>query len=61
MITMCKYKDVDLDADPVVVLPCKHLLTMQTMDGHMELSKAYGLTEDGETLPLLCGHHKPKP
>ena len=50
MITMCKYGDVDLDEDPVVVLPCGHLLTMQSMDGHMELAKAYTLTESGETM-----------
>ena len=50
MIIMCKYGDVDLDEDPVVVLPCGHLLTMQSMDGHMELAKAYTLTESGETI-----------
>ena len=48
LITMTKYKDVDLDQDPVVVLPCQHLLTMHSLDGHMELHKAYALTASGE-------------
>ena len=61
MITMCKYKDVDLDEDPIVVLPCSHLLTMQSLDGVMELHTAYALTDSGEQPSVLiadCPRHE---
>ena len=41
------YKEIDLDNDPIVVPRCGHLLTRTSMDGHMDISKHYEMSEKG--------------
>lgn len=44
----CKtYQEIDLEAAPIIVPSCGHLLTLPSMDGHMEMSTHYEMTEDG--------------
>jgi hypothetical protein len=51
------YKDLDLDADPVVVPACGHLMSLSSMDGHMgmrtfyETSSTTGAIEALKALP----------
>lgn len=40
------YADVDLDESPCIIPSCGHVLTMESMDGHMEMSKYYVLSSD---------------
>ncbi|SLM41380.1 Zinc finger, NF-X1-type [Lasallia pustulata] len=41
------YQAIDLEAAPVIIPSCGHLLTLSSMDGHMEMSKHYEMTEEG--------------
>lgn len=42
MITMETYADHDIDSDPIIVLPsCGHFYSVETLDYHFELAKAY--------------------
>jgi AAA domain len=46
-ITMEQYQDIDLDADPVIVPDCGHLLLKSTMDGVMAMADHYDVSADG--------------
>ena len=65
-ITYETYEDLDLDTDPVIILPCGHLFSASTLDGHMNMKAAYKSFDEGKTwtgLKLLTGgeiNHKPK-
>lgn len=41
MINMSTYGDHDVDADPIIFLPCGHFFAMSTMDGVIEIGKVY--------------------
>ena len=41
-----KYADIDLDESPCIVPSCGHILTLESMDGHMELAKYYNISDD---------------
>ena len=41
------YKDADLDADPVIVPPCGHLILRSSMDGTMDMAKHYEMSPEG--------------
>lgn len=44
LLTMKLFEDLtdeDVNEDPLIVLPCSHVFTASTLDGVMELHKAY--------------------
>ena len=41
------YAEVDLNLAPCVIPPCGHILTLESMDGHMDFSNHYTATADG--------------
>ncbi|KAL9598764.1 MAG: hypothetical protein Q9219_004261 [cf. Caloplaca sp. 3 TL-2023] len=43
------YADVDLDESPVIVPSCGHMLTLESMDGQMEMSKYYASSSASDT------------
>ena len=43
-IMQSTYAEIDLDVNPVVVPPCGHLLTIESMDGHMQMSAFFELS-----------------
>jgi len=45
LVMMTRLGEVDLDADPLIVLGCGHVFLMSTLDGWMELSSAYARDE----------------
>jgi hypothetical protein len=36
-----KFEELDLNIDPIIVLPCDHFFPISSLDGHMELNRAY--------------------
>lgn len=40
------YKDIDLDESPCLIPSCGHILTLGSMDGHMEMSEYYTTSSD---------------
>jgi len=66
VITLTAYKDHDVDADPIAVLPCKHFYGISTLDGHLGMKEVYkeGNTGEGsfvEVLPLSEANVTEKP
>lgn len=47
MLEFTSYGDLDLDAQPVLVLDCGHIFTVETLDGHMGLTDVYKLDAEG--------------
>ena len=47
------YADHDVDSDPVVVLQCEHVFTVETMDGHMGVRDAYEMDREGTSLAAV--------
>ena len=43
-ILQATYDDIELDEDPIVVLSCRHLMTLLSMDGHMGMSDYYEMS-----------------
>jgi hypothetical protein len=41
LITFAEYGEHDVDEEPVLVLPCGHILGWQSLDGIMELQDVY--------------------
>lgn len=42
------YAEHDLDADPIIFFPCGHFYGIETLDGMLEMDKAYEKSETGE-------------
>jgi hypothetical protein len=40
------YAEIDLDEDPCIIPSCGHILTLESMDGHMEIAKYYTISDD---------------
>ncbi|KAI4145818.1 MAG: hypothetical protein LQ340_006150 [Diploschistes diacapsis] len=40
------YAEIDLDESPCLVPSCGHILTLESMDGHMDMSKYYTMSSD---------------
>jgi hypothetical protein len=59
MILLRKLKELgpeDVDADPLVVLPCGHALLVSSLDAHMRLEECYARGADEEwRAPLVLG------
>ena len=45
-ITGSSYAEIDLDKSPCIIPSCGHVLTLESMDGHMEMSKYYTMSSD---------------
>lgn len=66
LVMLQTYGDIDLDSEPCIVLPCRHIFTVESMDGSMDMATHYEIdaaTGDptglkGEMLPL--SYEKPK-
>lgn len=48
MFTLTSYEEHDVDADPVLFLPCGHFFAASTLDGHIEIRKVYEMNEYGD-------------
>jgi hypothetical protein len=40
------YAEIDLDENPCIIPSCGHILTLESMDGHMEIAKYYTISDD---------------
>ncbi|RPA78403.1 hypothetical protein BJ508DRAFT_228237 [Ascobolus immersus RN42] len=47
MVMFETYKETNVDEDPVVILPCKHMFTVSTLDGQLGLSDCYEMDAQG--------------
>jgi hypothetical protein len=41
------YEEIDLDDDPIIIPPCKHLCSRTSLDGILEIDKVYIIEENG--------------
>ncbi|KAF2793162.1 hypothetical protein K505DRAFT_350116 [Melanomma pulvis-pyrius CBS 109.77] len=46
------FEEVDLDTDPCIIPQCGHILTLESMDGHMSMSDFYITDPDGSIVAL---------
>jgi hypothetical protein len=51
-ILSSSYKEVDLDTDPCIIPACGHILTLESMDGHMSMSDFYISNVEGSIVAL---------
>lgn len=54
------YGEINLDESPVIVPACGHILTVESMDGHMELSRFFEISDQEGTGERVLGL-KPNP
>lgn len=47
MLEFSPYSSIDLDKSPILVLSCRHFFTRETLDGYLELQKAYSMDDNG--------------
>lgn len=47
MLEFSPYGSVNLDESPILVLSCGHFFTRETLDGYLELHKAYSVDSQG--------------
>jgi len=40
------YAEINLDESPCIIPSCGHILTLESMDGHMEIAKYYTISDD---------------
>jgi hypothetical protein len=46
------FEEIDLDNAPCIVPPCGHILTLESMDGHMNMSDFYITNDEGSIVSL---------
>ena len=46
------FEEVNLDEDPCIVPPCGHILTLESMDGHMSMSDFYVFNSEGSIVDV---------
>ena len=56
-ISLESFGDVDLDESPVLVPQCGHLLTKDSMDRHMQMSKHYKMSNQGQPVAIVAGSY----
>lgn len=49
------YGEIDLDESPVIVPTCGHILTVESMDGHMDLSRFFEISDKEEVGERVTG------
>jgi len=47
-VCMETYKEIDLDTNPIIFLPCGHFFCMDTVDGLMQMTAVYEYSKDGD-------------
>jgi len=52
MLEFVKYKDIDLNNSPIVVLSCSHFFTAETLDDTMSFSSVYNIDDKGNCVSL---------
>lgn len=53
VIEFSKYGEIDLDQDPIIVLPCQHFFTKNFLDENLEIGDAYKRDKDGKFIQGL--------
>ena len=56
---MTSYSDIDLDKNPCFFLDCRHIITLECMDGQMETSKFYSMDDNVLIIGLVDDNLKP--
>ncbi|KAJ9610540.1 hypothetical protein H2200_005317 [Cladophialophora chaetospira] len=51
LLSMDEFKDINLDENPCLIPPCGHILTIESIDGQMEMSKHYSI-ENGIVMSI---------
>lgn len=46
------FEEVNLDEDPCIIPPCGHILTLESMDGHMSMSDFYAFNSEGSIIDV---------
>ena len=46
------FEEVNLDESPCIIPSCGHLLTLESMDGHMSMSDYYAINDEGSIVGL---------
>lgn len=54
-----RYAEVDLDETPCIIPSCGHILTLESMDGHMELAKYYNISDADNSIIALKSNSVP--
>lgn len=54
-----RYAEIDLDETPCIIPSCGHILTLESMDGHMELAKYYTISEADNSIIALKSNSVP--
>ena len=49
------YAELDLDESPCLIPTCGHILTLESMDGHMDMSKYYTMSSDNNIENPIIG------
>ncbi|KAL8674153.1 MAG: hypothetical protein Q9168_001447 [Polycauliona sp. 1 TL-2023] len=49
------YAEIDLDETPCIVPSCGHILTLESMDGHMEIANYYTISDDNSVENSVVG------
>ena len=49
------FEEVDLNESPCIVPSCGHILTLESMDGHMSMSDFYTMDSEGSIMDLKNG------
>lgn len=53
LIEMATFGDIDVDLDPVIVLPCQHFYTTSFLDRYMEMEKVYRQDPEGSFIESI--------
>ena len=51
-LTLSSFEEVDLDEEPCIIPPCAHILTLESMDGHVSMSDFYSMNSEGPIVNL---------
>ncbi|MCJ1347634.1 hypothetical protein MMC31_005862 [Peltigera leucophlebia] len=54
-----RYAEIDLDETPCIIPSCGHILTLESMDGHMELAKYYNISDADNSIIALKSNSVP--
>lgn len=54
-----RYADIDIDENPCIIPSCGHILTLESMDGHMEIAKYYTISYADNSIIALKSNSVP--
>jgi hypothetical protein len=52
-LELTNYEDINLDKDPIVVLPCNHFFSRSSLDSSLEIDKVYILDDNEEFVECI--------